>query len=60
MGHRDHHQPLVHGDITPHTPLGRILASILILIGFSIIAIPTGLITPYQRPGTVGTCQRRL
>ena len=37
-----------YGDITPHTPLGRILASILILIGYSIIAIPTGLITTHM------------
>lgn len=37
-----------YGDITPHTPLGRILASILILIGYSIIAIPTGLITSHM------------
>jgi voltage-gated potassium channel len=31
-----------YGDITPHTPLGRIVASVLILIGYSVIAIPTG------------------
>ncbi|HDT0782793.1 TPA: ion transporter, partial [Klebsiella aerogenes] len=37
-----------YGDITPHTPLGRILASVLILIGYSIIAIPTGLITTHM------------
>lgn len=37
-----------YGDITPHTPLGRILASILILIGYSIIAIPTSLITTHM------------
>lgn len=34
-----------YGDIAPHTPLGRIVASVLILIGYSVIAIPTGLIT---------------
>ncbi|MBJ3815543.1 ion transporter [Shimwellia pseudoproteus] len=34
-----------YGDITPHTTAGRIVASILILIGYSVIAIPTGLIT---------------
>jgi voltage-gated potassium channel len=34
-----------YGDITPHTPAGRIVASILILIGYSVIAIPTGIIT---------------
>lgn len=34
-----------YGDIVPHTPVGRIVASLLILIGYSVIAIPTGLIT---------------
>lgn len=37
-----------YGDITPHTPLGRIVASVLILIGYSVIAIPTGLITSHM------------
>lgn len=37
-----------YGDITPHTPLGRIVASVLILIGYSVIAIPTGLITTHM------------
>ena len=37
-----------YGDITPHTPMGRVLASLLILIGYSIIAIPTGLITTHM------------
>ncbi|MGZ0748934.1 ion transporter [Kluyvera sichuanensis] len=34
-----------YGDITPHTAPGRAVASILILIGYSVIAIPTGIIT---------------
>ncbi len=34
-----------YGDIVPHTPLGRIMASALILIGYSIIAVPTGIFT---------------
>ena len=34
-----------YGDITPHTAAGRAVASILILIGYSVIAIPTGIIT---------------
>ncbi|AFJ46998.1 ion transporter [Shimwellia blattae] len=34
-----------YGDIAPHTTAGRIVSSILILIGYSVIAIPTGLIT---------------
>ncbi len=34
-----------YGDITPHTEAGRWVSSILILIGYSVIAIPTGIIT---------------
>ncbi|TCT21899.1 ion transporter [Thermomonas haemolytica] len=33
------------GDIAPHTALGRFIASVLILIGYSIIAAPTGIYT---------------
>ena len=49
-----------YGDITPHTPLGRILASILILIGYSIIAIPTGLITTHMTSALNRRRQQRL
>lgn len=34
-----------YGDITPQTPLGQFLASIVMLIGYSIIAVPTGIVT---------------
>lgn len=34
-----------YGDITPHTATGRLIASALILIGYSVIAIPTGILT---------------
>lgn len=33
------------GDITPVTPFGRFVASMLVLIGYSIIAVPTGIYT---------------
>ncbi len=33
------------GDITPVTPLGQILASLLMLTGYAIIAVPTGIVT---------------
>lgn len=33
------------GDITPHTPLGQIITSIISILGYGIIAVPTGLIT---------------
>lgn len=34
-----------YGDITPNTPLGQGIAAIMMLIGYSIIAVPTGIIT---------------
>ena len=33
------------GDIAPQTALGRFITSLLILIGYSIIAVPTGIYT---------------
>ena len=34
-----------YGDISPQTPLGRIIASALMIVGFGIIAVPTGIVT---------------
>ncbi|WP_046973145.1 ion transporter [Dyella japonica] len=31
------------GDITPHTALGQVLTSLIMLVGYSIIAVPTGI-----------------
>lgn len=36
---------LGYGDITPATALGRFLTSTLVIIGYSIIAVPTGIYT---------------
>lgn len=33
------------GDITPQTVLGQLLTSVIILVGYSIIAVPTGIFT---------------
>jgi voltage-gated potassium channel len=33
------------GDITPHTPLGKALASVVMIMGYGIIAVPTGIVT---------------
>ncbi|MBX3710714.1 MAG: ion transporter [Lysobacter sp.] len=52
------------GDIAPGTPLGRFVASILILIGYSVIAVPTGIYTaelasslrPQRRQVRCGEC----
>lgn len=32
-----------YGDISPQTPLGQFIASIVMIIGYSIIAVPTGI-----------------
>lgn len=34
-----------YGDVAPGTPAGRVIASILMLIGYGIIAVPTGIYT---------------
>ncbi len=34
-----------YGDITPVTPLGRLLSAFVMLLGYTIIAIPTGIVT---------------
>jgi voltage-gated potassium channel len=34
-----------YGDIVPHTVLGKFIASFAMIIGYSIIAVPTGIIT---------------
>ncbi|GGY05171.1 ion transporter [Paludibacterium paludis] len=33
------------GDITPKTPLGQMLASVVMILGYGIIAVPTGIVT---------------
>lgn len=33
------------GDIVPHTPLGKALATLVMITGYSIIAVPTGIFT---------------
>jgi voltage-gated potassium channel len=34
-----------YGDISPVTPLGKFIASIIMLLGYGIIAVPTGIVT---------------
>ena len=33
------------GDITPQTPLGQVVASFVMILGYGVIAIPTGIVT---------------
>ncbi|MFM7362454.1 MAG: ion transporter [Cyanobium sp.] len=49
-----------YGDVAPVTPLGRLVASATMLIGYSIIAVPTGILTAelgsaVQRRRTAGS-----
>lgn len=51
-----------YGDITPHTVLGQVIATLVMLTGYSIIAVPTGIFTAeiaqeMQRQRTQKICQ---
>ena len=45
-----------YGDISPQTPVGQGLAAFIMIIGYSIIAVPTGIIT--AELGVAGTRSR--
>lgn len=34
-----------YGDISPQTPMGQFLASLVMMLGYTIIAVPTGIVT---------------
>jgi len=54
-----------YGDISPHTPFGQVIASVVMILGYGILAVPTGIVTAelttraMQRP-TTRTCQNCL
>lgn len=49
-----------YGDIAPRTPLGQMVASLLMIVGYGIIAVPTGIVTSEMMrptaPPTAGSC----
>jgi len=52
-----------YGDVAPVTTLGRFVASLVMLLGYSIIAVPTGIVTASlqeaqreQRQSSTGSC----
>ena len=49
-----------YGDISPVTPLGKFLSVVLMLCGYSIIAVPTGIVTSEMRKKNAKTrlCSR--
>jgi voltage-gated potassium channel len=47
-----------YGDISPVTPLGQFLASMVMIMGYAIIAVPTGIVTAeMMRPSTRSNTQ---
>jgi voltage-gated potassium channel len=34
-----------YGDIAPQTPIGQLVASVIMILGYGIIAVPTGIVT---------------
>lgn len=54
-----------YGDITPRTVPGQVLASMVMILGYSIIAVPTGIVTAEimeasRQPVTTRTCMACL
>ncbi|MEM1230753.1 MAG: ion transporter [Pseudomonadota bacterium] len=50
-----------YGDITPITPIGKTMATIVMVLGYGIIAVPTGIITlemneAHKRAANTRTC----
>ncbi|QPF76778.1 ion transporter [Roseateles sp. DAIF2] len=54
------------GDITPKTDLGRAIASVMMLLGWGVLAVPTGIVTAEMtaarrgRPTTTRSCHECL
>ncbi len=49
-----------YGDISPQTPLGRALAAALMIVGYGVIAVPTGIVTTeIARAGDRRDAERR-
>lgn len=52
-----------YGDITPVTPLGRFLSAVVMILGYTIIAVPTGIVSATmidetKKKGKDGKCPR--
>jgi voltage-gated potassium channel len=41
-----------YGDVSPQTPLGQLLANVIMLLGYSIIVIPTGIVVTARNEET--------
>jgi voltage-gated potassium channel len=43
-----------YGDLSPQSPLGQVLASVLMILGYGILAVPTGIVTLELQRATRG------
>ncbi len=34
-----------YGDIAPHTPFGQLIAALIMILGYGVIAVPTGIVS---------------
>lgn len=48
-----------YGDIVPHTPMGKTVASFIMLLGYAIIAVPTGIVTAAMTRASGGGAPRK-
>lgn len=48
-----------YGDISPQTPMGKALASFLMIVGYGIIAVPTGIVTVELSRSTARAAEAR-
>lgn len=46
-----------YGDISPQTPLGQMLAAIVMIMGYAIIAVPTGIVTVEMQKSKAKYCK---
>ncbi len=49
-----------YGDITPQTGLGKTIASFMMLLGWGILAVPTGIVTAEMTSQRMGNLRRAL
>ncbi|MBK1877507.1 ion transporter [Pelagicoccus mobilis] len=48
-----------YGDISPQTPVGQMFASVIMIIGYAVIAVPTGIVTAEITLATRGQRKER-
>lgn len=48
-----------YGDLSPQTPFGRFLASIVMILGYAIIAVPTGIVSSEMTARRRGDASRQ-